>query len=233
MPRVDGLQLLEDVQKRKLPVDVIITTGFATIDHAVQAMRLGAVDFLTKPINLEHLRLVVERAFRERALQDEVTALRQELEKQHRFHDILSKSPQMHDVFELISHVARTNSTVLIVGETGTGKELVARAVHDSSPRREAPFVAVNCAALPESLARERALRSRKRGLHERRRPAQGAVRARARRHHLPRRGRRDPAPHAGEAVAGVAGAPVRARRRARKPSRSTSAWSPRPIATS
>jgi two-component system response regulator AtoC len=152
MPRVDGLQLLEDVQKRKLPVDVIITTGFATIDHAVQAMRLGAADFLTKPINLEHLRLVVQRAFRERALQDEVTALRQELEKQHKFHDILSKSPRMHDVFELISHVARTNSTVLIVGETGTGKELVARAVHDSSPRREAPFVAVNCAALPESL---------------------------------------------------------------------------------
>jgi two-component system response regulator AtoC len=152
MPRVDGLQLLADVQKRKLPVDVIITTGFATIDHAVQAMRLGAADFLTKPINLEHLRLVVERAFRERALQDEVTALRQELEKQHKFHDILSKSPQMHDVFELISHVARTNSTVLIVGETGTGKELVARAVHETSPRRDAPFVAVNCAALPESL---------------------------------------------------------------------------------
>jgi DNA-binding NtrC family response regulator len=152
MPRVDGLQLLEEVQKRQLPADVIITTGFATVDDAVQAMRLGAADFLTKPINLEHLRLVVERAFRERALHDEVTALRQELEKQHKFHDILSKSPRMHDVFELISHVARTNSTVLIMGQTGTGKELVARAVHDASPRREAPFVAVNCAALPESL---------------------------------------------------------------------------------
>jgi DNA-binding NtrC family response regulator len=152
MPRVDGLQLLEEVQKRKLSADVIITTGFGTIDHAVQAMRLGAADFLTKPINLEHLRLVVQRSLRERALQDEVASLREKLDAQFKFHDILSKSPRMHDVFELISHVAQTTSTVLIVGETGTGKELVARAVHEASTRKSNPFVAVNCAALPESL---------------------------------------------------------------------------------
>ena len=79
MPRVDGLQLLEEVQKRRLPADVIITTGFGTIDHAVQAMRLGAADFLTKPINLEHLRLVVQRALRERALQDEVAGAAREI----------------------------------------------------------------------------------------------------------------------------------------------------------
>jgi DNA-binding NtrC family response regulator len=152
MPRIDGLQLLEEVQKRRPPADVIITTGFGTIEQTVQAMRLGAVDFLTKPINLEHLRLVIQRALRERALQDEVTELREKLYKQFTFHSILSKSPRMHDVFELISHVAQTISTVLIFGETGTGKELVARAVHGSSPRRDHPFVAVNCAALPESL---------------------------------------------------------------------------------
>jgi DNA-binding NtrC family response regulator len=152
MPRVDGLQLLEEVQKRRLAADVIITTGFGTIDHAVQAMRLGAADFLTKPINLEHLKLVVERSLRDRALQDEVTALREKLHEQFKFHDILSKSPRMHAVFELIGHVAETTSTVLIVGETGTGKELVARAVHEASPRHKGPFVAVNCAALPESL---------------------------------------------------------------------------------
>jgi two-component system response regulator AtoC len=152
MPRVDGLQLLEEVQKRRLPADVIITTGFGTIDHAVQAMRLGAADFLTKPINLEHLRLVIQRALRERALQDEVTVLREQLHDQFMFHSILSKSPRMHDLFELISHVAQTISTVLIFGETGTGKELVARAVHEASPRRAGPFIAVNCAALPESL---------------------------------------------------------------------------------
>jgi len=152
MPRVDGLQLLEEVQKRRLPADVIITTGVGTIDDAVRAMRMGAVDFLTKPINLEHLRLVIQRALRARALQDEITALRERLHEQFTFHSILSKSPRMHDLFELINHVAQTISTVLIFGETGTGKELVARAVHESSPRRVGPFVAVNCAALPESL---------------------------------------------------------------------------------
>jgi DNA-binding NtrC family response regulator len=152
MPRIDGMQLLEEVQKQKLPVDVIITTGFGTVDHAVQAIKMGAADFLTKPLNLEHLKLVVQRALRERALEDEVTALREELQGQNAFHSILSKSARMHDVFELISHVAETISTVLIFGETGTGKELVARAVHEASPRRRLPFVAVNCAALPESL---------------------------------------------------------------------------------
>jgi DNA-binding NtrC family response regulator len=152
MPRVDGLQLLEHVQKHRLPASVIITTGFGTIDHAVQAMRMGATDFLTKPINLEHLRLIVQRASREHALQDEITALRDQLQEKFKFQSILSKSPRMHDVFELISHVAETTSTVLIAGETGTGKELVARAVHEASPRRAAPFVEVNCAALPENL---------------------------------------------------------------------------------
>jgi DNA-binding NtrC family response regulator len=152
MPQVDGLQLLEEVQKQRLPADVIITTGFGTVDHAVQALRLGAADFLTKPVNLDHLKLVVQRSLRERALQDEVVALREKLSEQDAFAGILSKNGRMHDVFELISHVAETISTVLIFGETGTGKELVARAVHEKSPRSNQPFVAVNCAALPESL---------------------------------------------------------------------------------
>ena len=152
MPRVDGLELLAEVQKRRLRCDVLITTGFGTVDDAVQAMRLGAADFLTKPINLEHLKFVVQRALRERALEVEVQALRQKLNIEVDFHNILSKSQRMHDVFELIGHVAGTISTVLIFGETGTGKELVARAVHEASPRRDRPFVAVNCAALPETL---------------------------------------------------------------------------------
>ncbi len=172
MPRVDGLKLLEEVQKRRLPASVIITTGFGTIDHAVQAMRLGAADFLTKPINLEHLRLIVQRALRERALQDEVTALRQQLQEKFAFHSILSKSPRMNEVFELISHVAQTTSTVLIVGETGTGKELVARAVHGRRTRRAAPFVEVNCARPPRKPARKRAVWPRKRIIHQRSRPA-------------------------------------------------------------
>src|SRR5262249_54405183 len=117
-----------------------------------QAMRLGATDFLTKPVDIDHLRLVVGRALRERSMLDELTALREQLHDRFSFHDILSKSPHMHAVFELIGHVAPTTTTVLIEGETGTGKELVARALHQSSPRANGPLVAVNCAALPETL---------------------------------------------------------------------------------
>jgi DNA-binding NtrC family response regulator len=152
MPGINGMELLGEVQQRRLPVSVIVTTGFGSIDEAVKAMRLGATDFLTKPIDIEHLRLVIERALRERALLDEVADLREQLQDRYSFHSMLSKNAKMHEVFELIGHVAQTNSTVLIEGETGTGKEEVARAVHFASPRKERPMIAVNCAALPENL---------------------------------------------------------------------------------
>jgi DNA-binding NtrC family response regulator len=152
MPRVDGMQLIEEVQRRRLPVTVIVTTGFGSIHEAVQAMRLGAYDFLTKPLDFQRLSLVVERALRERTLQDEVVSLREQLQNRFSFHDILSKNPRMHAVFELINHVGQTPSTVLIEGETGTGKEQVARAIHKASQVRNGPLVAINCAALPETL---------------------------------------------------------------------------------
>jgi DNA-binding NtrC family response regulator len=152
MPRIDGMQVLREIQERKLPVAVIVTTGHGSIDKAVQAMRLGACDFLTKPIDVERLVLVVERALRERRLQDEVNFLRGQLQRRYSFHDILSRNPKMHAVFEMINHVAQTTSTVLIEGETGTGKEQVARAIHRASHVRTGPLVAVNCAALPETL---------------------------------------------------------------------------------
>lgn len=152
MPNLDGMHLIEEVQKRRLPVTVIVMTGFGGIDEAVQAMRLGAYDFLTKPIDPQQLRLVVQRALRERTLQDEVLLLRQQLQSRYVFHDILSKNPRMHAIFELIGNIAHTASTVLIEGETGTGKEQVARAIHASSVNRTGPMVAVNCAALPENL---------------------------------------------------------------------------------
>jgi DNA-binding NtrC family response regulator len=152
MPRVDGRQLLQEVQKRSLPVTVIVTTGFGSVEDAVQAMRLGAYDFLTKPLDVQHLGLVVERALRERSLLDEVEELRRQMNDRYAFHNILSKNPRMHAVFELIGHVAQSVSTVLIEGETGTGKEQVARAIHFTSTLRTGPLVAVNCAALPENL---------------------------------------------------------------------------------
>ena len=137
----------------------------------------------------------------------------------------------MHDVFELISHVAQTISTVLIFGETGTGKELVARAVHDASPRRRQPVRRGQLRGPARIAAGERAVRPREGGVHQRRRPAQGPVRAGPRRHHLPRRDRRDPAGHAGQAAARAPGAAVRAGRRHADRSRSTSASSPPPTA--
>jgi DNA-binding NtrC family response regulator len=152
MPRLDGMHLIREVQRRRLPVTIIVTTGHGSIDEAVQAIRMGAYDFLTKPIDVDYLRLVIKRALRERSLQDEVTYLREMLQDRFAFHNILSKNPRMHAVFELINNVAHTNTTVLIEGETGTGKEQVARAIHQASCSRTGPLVAVNCAALPETL---------------------------------------------------------------------------------
>src|SRR5262245_25516756 len=152
LPRLDGMRLIEELQKRRLPVTVIVTTGYGGIDEAVKAMRLGAYDFLTKPLDFDHLSLVVQRALAERTLRDEVGQLREQLQNRYSFQNILSKNPRMHAVFELISNVAQTNSTVLIQGETGTGKELVARAIHQSSLVKDGPMVAVNCAALPKDL---------------------------------------------------------------------------------
>jgi DNA-binding NtrC family response regulator len=132
---------------------VIVTTGFGSIDEAVKAMQLGAYDFLSKPADPEHLCLVIQRALRERTLLDEVAALREQLGAGFAFEHVVSKNPRMHQIFELISHIAETNSTVLIEGETGTGKEVIARAIHQASGAlRPGPLVAVNCAAVPETL---------------------------------------------------------------------------------
>lgn len=151
MPQFDGMDLIREVQQRNLPVTVIVTTGHGSIEEAVQAIRMGAYDFLTKPINIQALRLVVQRALRERLLQDEIAQLRAQLRDHSKCFNILSKNPRMHMVLELIKNIAPTPTTVLIEGETGTGKEVVARAIHENS-RRSGPLVAVNCAALPETL---------------------------------------------------------------------------------
>ncbi|HVL16225.1 MAG TPA: sigma-54 dependent transcriptional regulator, partial [Gemmata sp.] len=153
MPKVSGMKLIEAVQAEKIPVTIIVTTGHGSIKDAVEAMRMGAFDFLTKPPDPQHLCLLVSRALQNRALQDEVAALRQQLQGRHSFQNVLTKSPRMHDVFEVVSQIADTTSTVLIRGETGTGKEQLARAIHDASAQhRPGAFVAVNCGALNENL---------------------------------------------------------------------------------
>jgi DNA-binding NtrC family response regulator len=152
MPSIDGLELIRAIQERRLPVTVIALTAYGSIDDAVQAIRLGAYDYLTKPIDIDNLRVLIERALRERSLQDELAYLRQRLQTQYAFHNVLSKNPRMHAIFELITNVGPTTTTVLIEGETGTGKEQVARAIHQASVNRSGPLVAINCTAVPEML---------------------------------------------------------------------------------
>ncbi len=152
MPGMGGMDLIREIAARRIPVTTIVTTAFGSIDRVVEAMRLGAYDFLTKPIDPTYLKLVMDRALKKRALQDEVLRLRQQLKENFSFHNILSKNPRMHEVFELVRHIAGTISTVLIEGETGTGKELIAKAIHYSSEERQGNLIAINCAALPETL---------------------------------------------------------------------------------
>ncbi len=151
MPGMGGMDLIREISKRRMLVTTIVTTAFGSIDRVVEAMRLGAYDFLTKPIDPTHLKIVMDRALKKRALLDEVLQLRQELKERYSFHSILSKNPRMFQIFELVRHIAGTKSTVLIEGETGTGKELIARAIHYAS-EFEGNLVAINCAALPETL---------------------------------------------------------------------------------
>ena len=153
MPKVSGMKLIAEVQEKKIPVTIIVTTGHGSIKDAVEAMRMGAYDFLTKPADPQHLSILVERAMKQRSLQDEVAALRAELYGRRSFQNVLSKSPKMIEVFDLIGNIAQTTSTVLIIGETGTGKEQVARAIHQASADlRSGQLVPVNCAAIPETL---------------------------------------------------------------------------------
>ena len=152
MPELTGMDLISAVRAEGLPCGVILLTAYGDIDLVRSVMKAGADDFLTKPYEPDRLRLVVARTLEQRALIDELEGLRQDLRREYRFHDMVSKSPKMRRVFDLIKQVGPLGSTVLIQGETGTGKELVARAVHASDTRRRGPFVALNCAALNESL---------------------------------------------------------------------------------
>ncbi|KPL18295.1 MAG: hypothetical protein AMJ92_08630 [candidate division Zixibacteria bacterium SM23_81] len=152
MPGMDGIEVLEEVKKINQDIPVIIMTAYATVDSAVRAMKQGAYDYIVKPFNPEEIGLAIRKIIAYQDLLKENIYLRHELEKKYEFMDIIGKSHKMQEVLALVRTVAKSNSTILIEGESGTGKELVARAIHNSSLRSEGPFVAVSCAALPESL---------------------------------------------------------------------------------
>jgi DNA-binding NtrC family response regulator len=152
MPGIDGFQLARQVREKYPDTDVILITAFGNIKQAVEAMKLGASDYITKPFQPEAIRLVSEKLIERRRLLEEVRELRQRVHEEHNLENILSKSPKMLKVFELIRSLAETDSGVMITGETGTGKELVARAIHNLSRRKTRQFVAINCGAFPDTL---------------------------------------------------------------------------------
>jgi two-component system response regulator AtoC len=152
MPGMDGLQLLEEVHRLQPEIAVVIMTAYATVATAVSAMRLGAFDYLVKPFEPEEVSLMIQKIVAQQALIRETTVLRKVIRREHRFRDLVSKSPAMLSLFTLARAAARSQSTVLVLGESGTGKEVLARAIHLDSPRADKPFVAVSCAALPDSL---------------------------------------------------------------------------------
>ena len=152
MPRGDGMHVLEQVKKIDKQTIVIICTGYATVDTAVKAMKLGAYEYITKPIQMEEIKLVIERALDYQRLQTENVFLQRQLKTKYKFKNLIGDSDNMQRVFQFIEKIAATNSTVLICGESGTGKELVARAIHYNSDRKDEPMVPVNCGAIPEDL---------------------------------------------------------------------------------
>jgi DNA-binding NtrC family response regulator len=152
MPGIDGFQLTRHIREKYSDTDVILITAFGNIKQAVEAMKLGASDYITKPFQPEAIRLVSAKLIERRRLLQEVRELRERVHDEHKFENILSKSPKMLKVFDLIRSLAETDSGVMITGETGTGKELVARAIHNLSRRKTKQFVAINCGAFPDTL---------------------------------------------------------------------------------
>lgn len=152
MPGMDGLTLLKRILVRDPQPLCILLTAYGSVETAVEAMKNGAYDFLTKPVNLDHLDLLLKRALRSREIEVENRELHQQLDSKYGLENMVGNSPAMHEVFETIKQVAPSRATVLIQGESGTGKELVAHALHHLSPRGQNPFIPVHCAALSEAL---------------------------------------------------------------------------------
>lgn len=154
LPAGSGIDVLKEAKERLPDIDVVMMTGFATIETAVQAMRMGATDFLTKPINDDEIKILLERIFETRKLKEENRTLREELSgKKSRFHNIIGEDIKMQKIYSIVQATVNTDTTVLLKGESGTGKGLVAQAIHQCDPRRkDGPYVEVSCGAIPREL---------------------------------------------------------------------------------
>ena len=152
LPGINGMELIREIRDRDMPVTPILMTGYASIPVVVDAMQLGAYDFVEKPVDVPRLEILIEKAFEDRRIHDEVRELRRGQHDRYAHHNLLGKSARMRDVFQKVTRVASSACPVLVMGETGTGKELVSLALHYNDTTRTGPMVAVNCAALPEPL---------------------------------------------------------------------------------
>jgi DNA-binding NtrC family response regulator len=152
LPDLDGLKVLERIKQNEPDMVVIMITATKTVKTAVEAMKLGAYDYVTKPFDIDELRLIISRSLSTKALEQEVKYRREEMDKDFDFRNIIGKSKSMKDIFKVVKQIADSKSTALIMGESGTGKELISRAIHYNSNRKNYPFVTINCAAIPETL---------------------------------------------------------------------------------
>jgi len=152
LPGMDGLELIHMIRRQNTRTPIVVMTAFGTVETAVDAMKAGAADFLLKPFSLDHMMTVIRKALDVRALEDENRQLREELGHRYEFDNIIGRSAPMQEIFATVERVAPTRATVLLAGESGVGKDLIARAIHFKSPRRDRPLVKINCTALPENL---------------------------------------------------------------------------------
>ncbi len=214
IPGTDGIGLTREIRERWPDLDVIMITGYASIKGAVEAIKQGASDYITKPFQKEEILLATEKVLEKRRLLDEINYLRSQLSDRYSFANMVSRNRVMHEIFETIEVLAQNDATVLITGESGTGKELAARAIHYPGQAQGGPLRRHQLRRVSRHAARERALRLRARRLHRRGPRPRRQDRAVERRHAVPRRDREHLAQHAAEAAARARGARGRAARR-------------------
>jgi DNA-binding NtrC family response regulator len=152
LPKMDGLEFLALIRRQNTQVPVVMMTAYGSLETAVESMKAGATDFLLKPFSLDHLMQVVNKALEVRALRDENRQLKEQLGRRYEYDNIIGRSEPMQEIFATIERVAPTRATVLLAGESGVGKDLIARAIHFHSPRRDRPLVKINCSSIPENL---------------------------------------------------------------------------------
>ena len=209
MPRMDGLELLRALQAQGADVTTLLLTAQGTVETAVEAMKEGAYDYLTKPVDIQRLKILLDKIVERQETLREVKALRRQLREHGTFGPMIGNSPEMRKIYQVIEQAAPTSASVLITGESGTGKELVAQTIHQLSPARGVPVRRDQLRGDSGDAARKRDLRPREGRVHRRRRSPAGLLRAGRSRHAVPRRDRRDDAGDAGEAAARAAGADV------------------------